>query len=1035
MTNTITWKAPETFDPEAPGLRLPPLEGVEHTLLYDPLPSRCEPEYGGDGRYESLRHGTYSHHQKIVLFEDRFIVYWTQHSRDENGPGQRMLAKVGTFNADRTDIDWGGDETLFEIAPAPVPVRRKHFEHDPNLIYETYAQGSLKLINGRLYMIGALSACHGWTDDVQYHGCPGKPLPPERWFDAPDHENGVCFDIWWDLGCDFVQEWRMEDGELMAASPLYKRSEPVTQVEVAVGRLKYVIPVIEPYASAIPFDQAPERMRDDVLTGVPEKFERMPKYAPGTWRLTADGTSGLAHHTEFRRPDGSWVAIRDNLCNPGYYYAAEKARYADDYPPAVRTNLFGHAMPVAGELPDGRPWIVCNNQSRHDMYLTLSEDGRTFDQTWLLLHNARGNTDGGMHKGGGPQYFQAITVGGNIWVVYSIAKEQVGVSRIPLAALPKPKNIKPRLNRTPVQHLWAGGKPDPANPNTGFSKLDSVDCYGRWQGVYTGSAPVDGIVLVGPNGREGRRSVFRHQPSVFTYDEHGYEIVRPDGEPVRAARFTPDIPGPWHYVWLAGERVVDEGDFICSSGDKPGYVEISRHDPRYFVFTNGEPYVPIGLNLCLPEFFALSTGEEFKTGSQRGTLGARQYERWFRELATNGGNFARLWLGHSYFQAESEVAGELDLLRFSALDRVVEFACQYGIRLKLCLEHFRCFGDGAFPSRVLRHPQNGRAPRDMDEWFQSPDWQGLWRNKLEALLARYGDDPVVMAWELWNEINCCLTSGFNVQEEWTRRLLREIKAAAPRNLVTNSLGSFDHDGAQAQQDAFKMPEMDFQQVHRYLDQGAPLEICRTDTVALSVDAVQRSRAVDRPVLLAETGAVNDCHSGPFRYYGADHDGLVFHDTTYAAFFAGAAGSGHIWHWDRYVEQKNLWPGFRALAEALSGIAVDRERFETLFLSRDPYWCLGLRGRTVALLWLRNRADRWDHVLRDDCMPPRIDDARIELSVFAGTVVRAELFRPWPQDAVGLAVIDGTRLILPSFQHGLICRLHLDQVPANEEREA
>ena len=364
----VQWKPPASFDAQTPGLGLPPLEGAAHTLIYDPLPSKCNVDEGGDGRYESLRHGTYSHHQRILLVEDKFIVYWTQHSRDENGPGQRLLAKVGTFNADRTDIDWGGDETLFEIALAPVPVRRKRWEHDPDLIYETYA-----------------------------------------------------------------------GGKLVAASPLYKRSEPVTQVEVATGRFKKVLPPIEPYASAVPIEQAPERMRGDVLNGVPQQFARIPKYAPGTWKLTKDGTSGLAHHTEFRRPDGSWVAIRDNLCKPGYYYAAEKARYADDYPLAKRTNLFGHAMPVAGELPDGRPWIICNNQSRFDMYLTLSEDGRTFDQTWLLLHKGRGPKYPGMHKGGGPQYFQAVTVGGNIWVVYSIAKEQVGVTRIPISALPAPK--------------------------------------------------------------------------------------------------------------------------------------------------------------------------------------------------------------------------------------------------------------------------------------------------------------------------------------------------------------------------------------------------------------------------------------------------------------------------------------------------------------------------------------------------------------------------------------------------------------------
>ena len=51
------------------------------------------------------------------------------------------------------------------------------------------------------------------------------------------------------------------------------------------------------------------------------KFQRNPKYAKGTDKLAADGKNGLAHHTEFQRPDGKWVAVRDNLLNPHYYYA------------------------------------------------------------------------------------------------------------------------------------------------------------------------------------------------------------------------------------------------------------------------------------------------------------------------------------------------------------------------------------------------------------------------------------------------------------------------------------------------------------------------------------------------------------------------------------------------------------------------------------------------------------------------------------------------------------------------------------------
>ncbi|MCC6354997.1 MAG: hypothetical protein IT577_13995 [Verrucomicrobiae bacterium] len=429
----IRWVHPPGFSKETPGLGLTQLEGVTHHVLYDPLPSKANADEGGDGRYEGVRHGTYNHHQRIVIFGDKCIVYWTNHSRDENGPGQRLLAKVGTFAPDQSDITWGGDETLVELSPAPMPVRRRGWSHDADVMREGYAAAMLQLINGRLYVRGSLVACHGWTNDVKFHGRCRKPIPATSWNDGRDTERGFRWDLWWPLGMEFVQRWKIEGGALLPDSPLYKISEAMDRIEVTPDRFKRVPPPIEPFASARPFSEAPAEMQEDVVHGRRVQFQRSPKYAPGTDKLAADGKNGLAHHTEFRRPDGRWVTVRDNLLVPEYYYAAVKESIGDDYPPAVRTDLFGQAMPVAGELPDGRPWIICNNGPRTDMYLTLSRDGVTFDRTWLLLHVDR-ETDGGVCKGsrGGPQYFQAVTVGPNIWVVYSIAKEQIGATRIPL---------------------------------------------------------------------------------------------------------------------------------------------------------------------------------------------------------------------------------------------------------------------------------------------------------------------------------------------------------------------------------------------------------------------------------------------------------------------------------------------------------------------------------------------------------------------------------------------------------------------------
>ncbi len=499
----------------------------------------------------------------------------------------------------------------------------------------------------------------------------------------------------------------------------------------------------------------------------------------------------------------------------------------------------------------------------------------------------------------------------------------------------------------------------------------------------------------------------------------------PKGEPIPAARFSPDLPGAWDYTWMHGDTGVMEGRFRCEPDAHPGYVEVSRHDPRYFCFTDGNPYTAIGLNLCGAPRYALPKGGEFEQSARFATLGAREYERWFQRLAANGGNYARLWLSHPFFAVEGETAGEVDLPVFARLDAVVAAARHHGIRLKLCLEHFRRVTAGSGPDaflRKLRDPESETSPTDMDDWFQNPLWQRLWWRKIEAYLARYGDDPIVMAWELWNEIDCCQTSSWAVQRAWTENTLRAIKQRAPRNLATNSLGSFDWEGKQAVQDDFKADVMDFQQVHRYLDQGASIPCCRTDPVEFSIDAVQRARRPDRPVILTETGAVDDCHIGPFRYYRWDDDGLILHDTTYPAFFAGAAGSGHIWHWDGYVDQKNLWSGFRALAEAIRGVAVDREQFSAVDLSTSTCWCLALRGRTVTLAWIRNRADRWDLVLRDNRPAGLLSDVSFDLCAASRTPNAVHLFNPWPQDGLGEPRVAGTRIEFPAFRHGLVVRI-------------
>lgn len=506
--------------------------------------------------------------------------------------------------------------------------------------------------------------------------------------------------------------------------------------------------------------------------------------------------------------------------------------------------------------------------------------------------------------------------------------------------------------------------------------MRTVERYGRIQIIAPDGA--QWLEVIEPDGSRERVPAFAAQDYDFVYDRHGYEEQVARGGVYRAVRYTPELEGEYRVFDEAGNRVEA---FVCVPSDNPGYVTVSAKDPRYFAFSDGSCYVPVGLNLVGCGYDRQPAGNEhFQASQEVRTTGMIQWRRWLSELHAAGANYIRIWLSNGYTQARTEIMGVHNLAAFARLDRIVELAREYGIRIKMCLEHFRTFtNEGHFAYKRVVDPDTGRQLRDVEAWFNEEKWNERWIEDIAPYLARYRNDPVVFAWELWNEIDCG-DACFDSVERFTRRMLPRVRSLSPRNLVVNSLGSMDEERKQQVQDAFAaIPDMDFLQVHRYLDQGAPLAICTEDPVAFSRDAVKRCSVGTKPLILTETGAVNDRHVGPFRFYAADHGGRIFDDVTYPAFFCGAAGSGHIWHWDSYVDTQNLWGHFRPLHDALEGVEADAEGFEPFEVEHEDVWILGLKGRSVALVLVRSRADRWDHMLRDGEEPPVLDDIMVPVA--------------------------------------------------------
>jgi hypothetical protein len=452
------------------------------------------------------------------------------------------------------------------------------------------------------------------------------------------------------------------------------------------------------------------------------------------------------------------------------------------------------------------------------------------------------------------------------------------------------------------------------------------------------------------------------------------------------------------------------------------FVRVSPRDARYFELSDGRPFVPIGLNLIHP-----SGPDATETAA-----GLALMERWMEALAGNGGNFIRVWASHSFWDVEHGRAGVYDEAKAAErLDRVFAAARKHGLRVKVTLEHFRDVDPEStaktWSMKALHHVSRGGTAASMADWMTNRASRAQFVGKIEWCGRRYGARPEVFGWELWNEMNAVRAGGV---EAWTAPMLSELHRVFPRNLAMQSLGSFDTADKRAIYRAVAtMPGNDVAQVHRYLDLGAKIELCRGPVDVLAADAVRELLAMrpGRPVLLAESGGVGSYekrgHTGPFFLYGKDKDGMILHDVLFAPFFAGAAGPGHCWHWDSYVAANGLWRHFARFAAAVRDIDPAAEAFEPAMVAHPRLRVYLLKGRHTSLLWCRDSANTWKTELEEGRAPESVCGARLDLPALgrAEPPLTATVYDPWSDVSVPAAIRAG-QIELPGFRRSVVVRV-------------
>jgi hypothetical protein len=403
-------------------------------------------------------------------------------------------------------------------------------------------------------------------------------------------------------------------------------------------------------------------------------------------------------------------------------------------------------------------------------------------------------------------------------------------------------------------------------------------------------------------------------PAFFYRDYEVYDVnperYRNPGPEQWMFRFSPSEAGPYSYdivVYENGAMALREeqaGMFECIDSANKGFIRRDGLDPACLRYDNGQPYLPIGHNVCW-------------TSNGLGT-----FESNFQQMGVVGENWTRVWMTHFYncsilewrsdYSSYYQNLGRYSLQIAQRLDAMVEAAEQQGIGLQLVLQHHGQFSSTVNPNWD-ENPYNianaayGGFLSHPEDFFTDAQARKLTRNKYRYIIARWGYSPAILAWELWNEVQ--FTDGWSLNRDsviaWHQEMADYIRSIdSHRHLITTSSNEsgfasiWNHD------------TIDVVQVHHY---GTPvIEPFKTATLELA-------QTYHKPVIIGEFGAgsVNGMNSEtsipdlPEPYKTQMLEGLVLHNGIWSAFFA--KGSAHLWWWDTYIEAYGMYDIFAPLA--------------------------------------------------------------------------------------------------------------------------
>ena len=412
-------------------------------------------------------------------------------------------------------------------------------------------------------------------------------------------------------------------------------------------------------------------------------------------------------------------------------------------------------------------------------------------------------------------------------------------------------------------------------------------------------------------------------------DLFGKETIESVGTGNFKIRFRFPETGQWTYRIVGeknGEKKFSYTSTVTATANpdtekNKGLIRVEPTQKRNFVFEDGTPYMPIGINVCY---------------SQDIQLGSTLFDIYYPKMKAAGMNFVRTWLT-DIDAAYGAQGAEGGILNFDArqnksfqFDRVVKLAEENGLYLQIPMQAISAFrkdvDSGLYSHRWDTNPYNKLNGGYLDEpWEYFTDSRAIEDTKklYRYYVARYGYSRNILNWELMNEIGMDSSWYYGVQitQEQARDWAEEIGS------YMHSIDPFDHlvsisSGNDHSDKVYEAEAMDFVSFHWYYG-GSNYAI----TLANECYAVWQR--FGKPAMIGEGGA-----SGTSEAYEHDKDpaGSWGKQTAFTCGMGGGA-AGAMNFWEETVNKYNKYGNYTPAANMYKLFGSEYVTLDTLLAER------------------------------------------------------------------------------------------------------